>query len=230
MDVYQIRIRVFLLQSIPANQVQAQIAAFIDSSFIENEELLQFHKENKFKNYCQDCLYPIEADKIYKKGNIYTVTIRTIDTRLAKHFSEVCVNHYTDEIKGLTAEIRIIPKKTIECLYSVTPVILKSDEGYWRGHMKLEEYEYRLKTNLVKKWNAFHNEKLSEDFQLYTMLEFLNKGPLTMEYKNITLLGDKIRIHIADNKTAQDLSYMALATGVLENNSRGAGFVNYRWL
>ena len=44
------------------------------------------------------------------------------------------------------------------------------------------------------------------------------------------LLGDKISLNISDDKLAQDLAYMALGTGLLEVNSRGAGFTNYRWL
>ena len=230
MQVYQIRIKLYMLTDVALNRIQTNLTAFIDKGFLENEDLLQMHEENKFKNYCYDLPYPIEKDKIYKKGKIYTVTIRTIDPRLAKYFQEVCVNSYTDEVKGLTSEIRIIPKKVIDSIYTLTPVILKDDKGYWRKHMQLAEFENQLKVNLIKKWNAFTGEKLSEDFNLYTLLEFLNETPVPMEYKSIKLLGDKIRLQIADNETAQKLAYMALGTGLLNMNSRGAGYVNYRWL
>ena len=50
------------------------------------------------------------------------------------------------------------------------------------------------------------------------------------DYKNIHLLGDKISIEIAQNERAQKLAYLALGTGVLENNSRGFGFMNYEYL
>lgn len=230
MQVYQIRIKLYMLTDVALNRIQTNLTAFIDKGFLENEELLQMHEENKFKNYCYDLPYPIEKDKIYKKGKIYTVTIRTIDSRLAKYFQEVCVNSYTDEVKGLTSEIRIIPKKVIDSIYTLTPVILKDDKGYWRKHMQLAEFENQLKVNLIKKWNRFTGEKLSEDFSLYTLLEFLNETPVPMEYKSIKLLGDKIRLQIADNETAQKLAYMALGTGLLSMNSRGAGYVNYRWL
>lgn len=228
--VIQIRCQLFVIHDTPVQQIQGELAALIDQSFTADEELKQFHEANKFKFYSFDLPYPLEPDKIYKMNKIYTVTIRTIDPRLAKHFSEVCVNQYTDKIKALTAEIRTIPKKTIETIYTLTPAILKSDEGYWRTHMKLAEFEERLKVNLIKKWNAFEGGKIPEEFQLYTLLEFLNEGPIKMQYKGISLLGDKIRLHIADNKMAQNLAYLAIGTGVLEMNSRGAGFVNYRWL
>lgn len=230
MLVYQIRMKIFLLQNIDLRQVQTKLTAFLDKGFKKNDKLLMMHETNNFKGYCYDLPWPTEEDKIYKKDKIYTVTIRTIDEKLAEYFQEVCVNSFTDEIKGLTSDIRIIPKKPIESLYTLTPIVMKNEEGYWRTHMRLEEFEERLKVNLIKKWNSFGKDKLSEDFQLYTLLEFLNRTPVAIEYKNIKLLGDKIRLHIADNEIAQNLSYMALGTGVLEMNSRGLGYVNYCWL
>lgn len=230
MQVYQIRLKLYMLKDVEVSQIQAKLTTFIDCGFECSEELLQMHRKNQYKNYCYDLPYPLEKDKVYKKENIYTVTIRTIDRKLAEYFSEVCGNHYTKEMKGLTAEIRIIPQKMIEFLYTLTPVILKDEKGYWRTHMGLEKFEERLKVNLIKKWNYFENDKLEEDFQLYTALEFLNSAPIGIEYKNIKLLGDKIRLQIADNETAQKLAYLSLGTGLAEMNSRGMGFVNYRWI
>ena len=71
--------------------------------------------------------------------------------------------------------------------------------------MSLEEFGERLKVNLIKKWNQFENGKLDEDFPLYTWIEFSNKVPIAVEYKNIKLLGDKFCIHISDHPTAQIL-------------------------
>ena len=53
--------------------------------------------------------------------------------------------------------------------------------------MSLTEFGERLKVNLIKKWNQFTNEKLDEDFELYTMIDFSNKVPIAMEYKNIKI-------------------------------------------
>lgn len=230
MNVFQIRIKLFLLKNIPSNQIQTKLTMLIDKGFLLDDELKQIHEENRYKCYSYDFPYPIEQDKLYKQGKIYTVTIRTIDYNMAKYFYEVCVNQYTDDMKALTAEIRVLPPKIIETLYTLTPVILKSEKGYWRKHMGLKEFEERLKINLIKKWNSFERKHMEEDFQFYTFLEFLNDKPIGVEYKNIKLLGDKIRLQIADNENAQKLAYMSLGTGLCEMNARGAGFVNYRWL
>ena len=84
--------------------------------------------------------------------------------------------------------------------------------------------------NLLKKWRQFYGEKLPEDFELFMGIEFLNKVPIKVEYKNIHLLGDKLRLYIAGNETAQNLAQMAIGVGMGEMNSRGSGFCNYHWL
>ena len=84
MRVYQIRMQIFLLEDIAINKIQEKITAFIDSGFKTDEKWLNFHEQNSYKNYCYDQLYPVEKDQVYKKGKIYTLTIRTVDLELAK--------------------------------------------------------------------------------------------------------------------------------------------------
>ena len=107
---------------------------------------------------------------------------------------------------------------------------MKNNNGYWKSKMTLDDFERRLKENLIKKYNTIINTKISEDFDLYTTIEFKNNKPIATSYKEIKLLGDKISLNIAENEMAQNLAYMSIGTGILENNGRGFGFVNYRWL
>lgn len=94
--------------------------------------------------------------------------------------------------------------------------------------MSLDEYERLLKENLIKKYNEFTNQKINEDFELYTYIKFINRKPIANLYKEkIKLLGDKISIKIADNNMAQELAYFALGTGLGTTNARGFGYCNY---
>ena len=156
--------------------------------------------------------------------------MRTINRNIGEFFNNKLANEYNSYIKGLTSEIRILPKKHIDKIYSLTPVILKNNEGYWKNVISLKDFERKLKENLIKKYNSTQKEKIDEDFEFYTTLEFKNKRPIPNEYKEIKLLGDKISLNICENKMAQDLAYMCLGTGLLEMNERGYGFCNYRWL
>lgn len=230
MNVFQIKIKIFMLKNMLIDDSQTIISAFIDGGLSKDEKLLEFHESNKFKGYCFDAPYPIEEDKIYKKDKVYTITIRTIEKELAEFFCNKLVNQFNDNLKGLTSEIRILPKKHIEKLYSITPAVMKDENGYWKNNMNLDEFEKRLKINLIKKYNSITGSKLDEDFQLYSTIEFKNKKPIATNYKTVKLLGDKISLNISENKNAQELAYMSLGTGIFEMNARGYGFVNFRWL
>ena len=230
MEVYEVRLKVFTLKNVLISEVQSVLSNFIDTALAKDEELLKIHNENIFKGYCFDGFYPIEKEKVYKDGNIYTITLRTISRYMAEFFNNKLVNEHNSYIKGLTCEIKILPKKHIEKIYSITPVILKNNEGYWKSVISLNDFERRLKENLIKKYNSINEGKLNEDFEFYTTIEFKNRQPIANDYKGIKLLGDKISLNICNNESAQKLAYLCLGTGIGEINGRGYGFCNYRWL
>ena len=51
MEVYQIRMKVYLLEDIPVNSVQTRITDFIDRAFLKKRELSVLHEVNTYKNY-----------------------------------------------------------------------------------------------------------------------------------------------------------------------------------
>jgi CRISPR-associated endoribonuclease Cas6 len=230
MKVYEITMLVFLINDIDSKEAYYKLSKFIDSKMGRQPELLKFHYTNTYKNYCFSLFYPLEEDKIYKSGKNYTIKIRTTDYNLSKFFLEELVNHYNQDIKGLTSKVRILPRKHINKIYSITPAVLKTDDGYWKGKITLDEYEKRIKENLIKKYNILIDTKIDEDFPLFTSLEFINKKPIAINYKGKKILGDKISLNINDDKLSQELAYMSLGTGVLEMNARGAGYMNYKYI
>jgi CRISPR-associated endoribonuclease Cas6 len=228
--VFQLRVKIYIMIDIELENAQEEVCAFIDKAIISNPEFIELHNENRYKGYCFDLPYKIENDKIYKRDNIYGVTVRTVDPKLAKFFEQTLPNTTTNAIKGLiVSEVKIIPKKLIQTIYTLTPAIVKSDQGYWRSHMSIQQYEELLVANLIKKYNYFNQTKIDENFEFITQLEFMNKKPVATIYKNHKLLGDKLQIHVAENEMAQQLAYFAIGTGLQSHNSRGAGYVNYRW-
>lgn len=229
MEVYELKLKVFLLKDIAVDKASESIAQLIDKSLLQTEGMKTFHKEKRFKFYTFNTFYPLETEKMYKGGKIYSVLIRTVDEKLVNHFKIYLKNEYTDKLKALTIELRVIPKKIIKKIYSLTPCIAKFD-GYWKNKYSLSEYEERMKINLIKKYKEFYNIELDENFELFNHIEFCNRKPISIPIKNIKLLGDKVNIHVADNDTAQNLSYFAIGTGLCELNSRGYGFLNYKYL
>ncbi|MBN7771877.1 CRISPR-associated endoribonuclease Cas6 [Clostridium aminobutyricum] len=228
---YELNVKVYLLKDITINEMMGKIAALIDGTLGQDEEYLRFHKENKHKGYVFDGLYPVEREVIYHQGKIYTLRIRTVDSTLADYFEKYLFTAYTDEIKVLTVTKRLIPQKHIEKIYTLTPCVIKNDFGYWRGHMTIEDYERRIRENLIKNFNQFYGEKINENFELFTRVEFDNRKPISIPFKNnITLLGDKLTLYVSENEMAQSLTCFALGTGVGEGGSRGFGFCGYKYL
>lgn len=229
-QVYEIKVKLYTLEDIQLLKMQSYIAELIDCALAAQDELLTFHDTNKYKLYCFNGLYPLEKDGVYKKDRIYTVTIRTVDDCLAHYFAHQLCNYYTDTVKGVHSEIRKIPRKRIDEVYTLTPAIVKSNDGYWRNFMRIDQYERRLFENIVKKYNQYSEDKLDENFELYTSIRFLNRKPIANSYKKVCLLGDKLGLKIAYNDNAQRLAYFMLGTGILEMNARGYGYCNYRWV
>lgn len=234
LKVFEIRLKIYLLQDIPQEQTYTVCSNFLDSYLAKNEAFLQLHETNCYKQYCFDQPYPVEKAGVYKKDQVYTIRIRTVNAELAGYFSSNLANHYNNQMKGLTLEIRMIPKKIIAQIYSVTPAVIKcqneSESGYWKKRITFQQYEERLKINLIKKYNTITDTKMNEDFDLYHQIELVNRKPIGIPYKGIKLLGDKLCIQAAENEQAQELLYMAIGTGICELNARGCGFVNYRYL
>ncbi|GEA30789.1 CRISPR-associated endoribonuclease Cas6 [Clostridium diolis] len=230
MKVFEILLKVYLLEDIELNDSQNKILKLIDKTLGQDERTLELHNKNDFKNYCFNSFYPLEKDGIYKEGNIYTITIRTVDKYLATYLNNKLANSYTYSIKGLKADLRIIPIKKLKKIYSITPLVIKNDDGYWKNLISFEDFERRLKENLIKKHNNIFQEKINEDFKLYDSIELKNNKPIGTPYKDKTLLGDKISIDISEDDISQDLAYMALGVGMGEMNARGFGFMGYRWV
>lgn len=230
MLAYEYKSKIWFRKDLPYQRVAEKFAYFVDSVLGKEDQYLEFHKSIAYKGYVYDSPYPIEKDGIYKKDKIYTIRIRTISRDLIEYLSSKLAFHETNEFRGVGGELRIIPQRPLEQIYSVTPILIKNDFGYWRGHMTIPEFEERLKANLIKKYRYFTGKELSEDVMLYDFMEFCNKKPIKIPYKGIHLLGDKMCFQIANNRTAQELAYLAIGAGLGENNTRGFGFVNYKYL
>ena len=230
MLVFEYQCKLKFLKSINHKTIAEKINYFLDSVLAKDQEFLQYHENKGYKYYVTDAPWPIEKDGIYKEGKVYTLRIRTVKQELAEFFSEKLYAHTSKELLGVGGKLRIISKKHIQELYSITPIVIKNEEGYWRGNMSVPEFEKRIKTNLIKKYKQFTGKNIREDILLYDVMKFNNRIPIKIPYKNINLLGDKLSFRISNEQLSQELAYFALGVGLGCNNARGLGFVNYKYL
>lgn len=207
MQVFELRFNVILQHEIIYQEVIDAVAKLVDSALAKDEDFLKLHMKRGYKKYCLDGLYPVEKDGVYKEDKHYSFHVRTVDTGLAKHLLIAIPMTNTGWIKGLTGEIKIIPCKTIQTIYSITPIIFMTESGkYWRNEWKLDEFEKQLITNLYKKYRDITGKSADETQPLYSSIAFTNKKPIKMVYKskNVSLLGDKVSIEVETNETAQE--------------------------
>ena len=228
-QVWKLELRVYLLENINQKDCLTKITYFIDSVLKIDEKFLKYHNKRIPKGYVFNSFYPLEKEE-YLAGKVYTVQIRTVNEELKDFLMKNLHNNYTKEIKGLTISEREIEYRYIDRLFSVTPIILKTENGYWRGNMDVDNFLDRLKINLIKKYNQFYEEKLDERENIFEKIEFRNNVPIKCYYKNINLLGDKVILTIAKNPTAQKLAFLSLGAGLSEMASRGYSYVNPRGL
>lgn len=227
-QVYQIYCKIYLMKDVGLSHMLEEISNFIDLGLAQDERMLKFHEGKGYKNYVHSGFNELERDKIYKEGKIYSFSIRTIDKELKDYFLKTLRDINTETMKGLVTSVKQIKKVHITKLYSITPALIKTDSGYWKGKIDFETYEKRLLYNSIKKTKSILEDDFNEDFVLYNSIQILNRKPISSSFKNISLLGDKLELIIADNKKAQEIAYILLGTGILENNPRGYGFVNYK--
>lgn len=227
LKVYEAILKVYLLEDISYDNALSSIAKLIDKSFTHTNEMQKFHHENKFKNYTYNSFYPIENNKIYKAGKMYSIQLRSLSLDLMKYFKIYLTNEFTDTLKVLTFDYKPITQRFINELYSLTPVVIKTEEGYWGTKISLAAYEEKLRNTLLKKYNSLGLGKLPNDTELFTCISLINKKPISVKIKDVKLLGDKVKLQVCDSPDAQLVSYLTLGYGLGEINARGCGFVNF---
>ena len=188
MLVYEYKCKILFKKNLNYEDFSEKMASFIDSVISKDDIFLKLHQSTGYKNYVFDMAYKPEKDKVYKIEKIYTVRIRTINKELVHYLYKNMRSSDSEYIHCIGGEFRVIPKKIFEKVYTLTPALIKSKEGYWEDNISRDEYEERIKVNLIKKYNDFTGEKLDENFKLYESLEFKNEKPVKFNYKGKVFL------------------------------------------
>jgi CRISPR-associated endoribonuclease Cas6 len=235
MEVNEINVKVYVLKNILLEQVLEDISKLIDKSFYKNENMKDFHEHNAMKNYCFNGLYPTDIKgKIYKEGCIYNFQLRCIGSKLKDHFLKFLSNEYTSNMKVLVCKNRSIPKRPIDKIYSITPIVAKMQGGkktsYWRdSYTETEFFEY-IRTTSIKKYEVLTGQSLDRNLKLFNYIKIDNRKPMAINFKQKKILGDKITLRLETSNEAQNIAYILLATGVADMCPRGYGYMNYQYV
>ena len=246
MYTFELRCVAYLKQDIKFDESFDYLSKFINYSICQKKEYLQKHNKNIFNNYCFGSFMPIQKDKLYKKGNTYNFTIRTIDEK----FTLALVNLLKENINNsflqiVQIEINNVKESFINELYSVTPVIMSLKKENTSTHQlfwtldksgDIIELQNQLQENLLKKYEEFFGEKLEVNQNFIQLLEIKNEKPQSIYFtttkneiqKRVRLFGNKFRIVPNEDEISQKLAFLALGVGLGEKNSYGGGFLIWK--
>lgn len=243
MKIFELKCITWLKQDVSFEDSFDSISKFINYSICQKDEYRQKHNENVFNNYCFGSFFPIEKDKLYKKGNTYYFTLRTIDEKFAKELVNLLrANINNPFLQIVQVERRDIKQFFINELYSVTPVVMslkKENENSHQLFWTLEksgdiiELQNQLQDNLLKKYEEFFGGKLNPTQNFIQLLEVKNQKPQSIYFtttkndmqKKVRLMGNKFRIIPNEDEISQKLAFLSLGVGLGEKISYGGGFM-----
>lgn len=231
----EIDLKVLIFEEIPLGQIGGKLGGYLDYFFSSNSEELrkEHYSVNDYGSlkYSFNYLWPHATNKIYKKGGVYNFQIRSFNDEVIKTLEERIVLWNDKTFKVLKIDVKEINPfdRKIERVFTTTPLIIKNDFGYWRGKVDVEEFEKRLRGNMIKKYNALFDKDI-RNVRVFSKYSIDNEKPISLSYKDINLLGDKVTLFIDEDPVSQEVACAALGTGLGENCTRiGAGYLNFKY-
>ncbi|AHJ12406.1 CRISPR-associated endoribonuclease Cas6 [Sulfurospirillum multivorans] len=232
MNYFELTCKVFIKKNIAFQASFELLSKYISFSMYQ-EGIGEVHQKEGFKYYVFGGLLPIEKEKVYKQGNLYSFTIRSLDETLIDTLKTTLRQNINNEnLLVVEAHKKTISQFFITELYSATPVIVSVGNGkYWTMQESgdIIQLQKQLHENAEKKYQSFFGESLHVKENCIQMIKILNEKPQNIvihkDGKAIRFFGNKVSLIINEDEVSQKLAFVALACGLSEKNSYGAGFM-----
>ncbi|GGL59343.1 CRISPR-associated endoribonuclease Cas6 [Sporolactobacillus putidus] len=221
---YELKVIVLLKRDVHYQQAQEEVGRLLSFSMLRDKELKAFHKEKGYKFYVFNNLFPTEENGIYQKGKLYFFRLRAVHHRLIEKIKECLSNLANDVFQVIASEIHSFHPRFINMLYTVTPTIVTIDNGPFFPDDDLLLLKQRLEENAQKKYmELFAEDPNRADF--IERIELINRTPTITRYKNMSFLGNKLRVFVRPDEISQKLADVVVFSGLGEKSSSiGAGF------
>ena len=79
MKYFEVTCTAYIKKDISFKESFETISKYLSFSMSKTDELKELHIKKGFKHYSFGNFYPIEKEKIYKKGNTYQFVLRSLD-------------------------------------------------------------------------------------------------------------------------------------------------------
>ncbi len=210
-----------------------KLSKYISFSMAQTNEFKELHNSNGFKFYTFNNFSPIEKSKIYKRGNSYTFLIRSFNENLIDQLIiSLRENINNPNFQVIQAQKKSVKEFFISELYSITPVIVSTEKGFFWTMEKdgdIMKLYKQLHSNLERKYISLYGKKPQIKDNFIQLLEIKNRVPQTIQNhkngKSYRFFGNKFKIVPREDELSQKLAFLALGCGLGEKNSFGGGFV-----
>ncbi len=231
MKIFELKIAIKLKTDLMLKEYINFISKNINYIFYNSILLRALHEKRGFKPFVVGSMYPIDLQfKGYKKGQIYILSIRSIEKVIIDEFqkaSRKAFNLDFDIHAFNTKEIRL---GYIDKVYTITPTVLTitDDEQklrYWTKDDDLLLLQRRIKDNLEKKYIEFFKKSIKAPDDMINFFSIENQKPIVYNYKGGKIFANKLKIGFNSDEVSQKLAKLSFGVGILEKNSLGFGMV-----
>ncbi|HHU48838.1 MAG TPA: hypothetical protein GXZ37_03875 [Clostridiales bacterium] len=225
MRYFELIVTVFLGEDVTYLASYEYIGNLISRAMAHDDKLRELHKKSGFKLYTFCGFQPIEQDKVYKKGRIYIINIRSISVDFILALKKV-LPHVESPTKIIATDIRLYEYRHITELITLTPVVATlSSNRNWTKEDGLLLLRERAHSNTVKKCRNFFRDFPEPEDNFIEFIQQINRKPIKIPYKGINFLGNKLIIGVKPDEVSQKLAFTALGAGLLEKGSAiGSGY------
>jgi len=224
MNYFELIVSVSLGEDVPFLSSYEFIGNMISRAMLDHEGLKKLHGAKNFKFYTFCSFYPVEPEKVYRKGRVYITNIRSLSVDFILALKKV-LPHVDYPVKVISTEVRMYEYSPISELITLTPVVATISDRCWTKEDGLVMLMERAHTNAVKKFRDFFGELNEPEDNFIEYIRQTNLKPLKIPYKNTSLLGNKLIIGVKPDEVSQKLAFTALGAGLLEKcSSLGFGY------
>lgn len=227
MKYLEVNLKIILKKDIPVKSIMESLSSGINVCLLNNEDMKNLHYNKQFKPYSFS--FPDETieNNTYKKHIPYTIRFRAVKELFESIF--VCLQERNNPIFYISdvSRYKEVNQQNVKLsrLVSLTPVVITTNSiSMTLDNMDLNVVKQQIQINTIKKYNQFTNNNVSLNTNFIEDIKCLNKKPISYNYKNGFVIGNKYLLQIKADELSQKLGFTMLYSGIGEKNSLGLGF------
>ena len=201
-------------------------------SLLQDTEFSELHNRKGFKFFTYSNIFPIND---FFPDKEKTLIVSSPSKKLIEAFYEGLKdkNHiYLSDTPLKIVEVKIFSIKPTGKFITATPIVVQKKPGVYISFEQgdtVELFLERIKENAIKKYNAFYDDELSLEEELFDLLKFYKEVAMILKKddKEFTVIGSLWSLLQKRIPKGYGKFYrFILDCGLGEKNSLGFGFLN----